>query len=110
MLSAITSEGPIAAQVFEEAVVADHVLTFLEKRLFPFMNPFPESNSVMILDNARVHQKEEIRELAATFGILVEFLPPYSPGNPFFVAFQAKRLTKSCRLTDLPPLPRFESH
>jgi hypothetical protein len=84
LLSAISLDGPLAVQVFEETVVGETVTGFLKKRLFPSMNPFPENNSVLILDNASVHNKENIRELADLYGIVVEFLPPYSPGKfPF---------------------------
>jgi len=39
------------------------------------------------LDNAAVHQKEDIDALAQQFGIIVAFLPPYSPGEPSLIFF-----------------------
>jgi len=42
--------------------------------LFFVSSPFPS-------DNAAVHQKEAIEELASEVGSIVLFLPPYSPGE-----------------------------
>lgn len=46
------------------------------------MNPYQtgdEERSVLVLDNAWVHHEREVRELCQAFGIIIEFLPPYSP-------------------------------
>src|SRR6266498_3986369 len=43
------------------------------------MNPFPGVNSVLVLDNAKIHHDQELLEYLDTFGVKVEFLPPYSP-------------------------------
>jgi transposase len=52
------------------------------------MNPHPGKNSVLILDNARIHHNAEWIELVEGLGGRVEFLPPYSPDfNPIELAF-----------------------
>jgi len=52
------------------------------------MNPYPGSNSVIVLDNARIHHDEGLIEYLQAFGIRVEFLPPYSSDlNPIETAF-----------------------
>ena len=46
------------------------------------MNPYQtgdEERSVLVLDNAWVHHEKEVRQLCEAFGIIIEFLPPYSP-------------------------------
>jgi hypothetical protein len=43
------------------------------------MNEFPFENSVLLLDNASIHHSEEVAELCKGFGVVLEFLPPYSP-------------------------------
>ena len=43
------------------------------------MSPFPAPCSVLLLDNARIHQKIQIDALCAAHGVLVLYLPPYSP-------------------------------
>lgn len=71
------------------------------------MNPYPGPNSVLIIDNAKIHKcqaLQEVIEAAGTFpmftflleklpdvkglGCLLIFLPPYSPDlNPIEEAF-----------------------
>ena len=52
------------------------------------MNSYPGPNSVIILDNAKIHHNEDLIDYLQAFGIRVEFLPPYSPDlNPIELAF-----------------------
>ena len=52
------------------------------------MNPYPGPNSVIVLDNAKIHHNEDLIEYLQAFGIRVEFLPSYSPDlNPIELAF-----------------------
>ena len=51
----------------------------LKHVIFPSMNRYGTGpRCVLGLDNASIHMKDEIYALAANFGILVYFLPPYS--------------------------------
>lgn len=34
------------------------------------MQPYPAPNSVLLLDNARIHHSDEIRELIESYGLL----------------------------------------
>ncbi|KAH9450094.1 hypothetical protein Pst134EA_033143 [Puccinia striiformis f. sp. tritici] len=61
---------------------------FLEEVLLPVMNPFPARNSILILDNAKIHHGGRIPLLCAEAGILLMYLPPYSPDmNPIEKVF-----------------------
>jgi transposase len=52
------------------------------------MNPFPGKNSVLIMDNAKIHHDEEMVNLIERIGCKILFLPPYSPDyNPIELAF-----------------------
>jgi len=52
------------------------------------MLPFPQKNSVLVMDNARIHHDEEFISIVEEFGGRVLFLPPYSPDfNPIELAF-----------------------
>jgi hypothetical protein len=52
------------------------------------MNPYPEKNSVIVLDNAKIHHDENLVEILEELGCRVIFLPPYSPDfNPIEMAF-----------------------
>jgi DDE superfamily endonuclease len=54
----------------------------------PKCSAYPGPLSVLILDNAKIHQGFELLELADQFGVRIEFLPPYSPDlNPIEEAF-----------------------
>src|SRR6185312_972322 len=43
------------------------------------MNAYPGDNSVIIMDNARIHHDNELIELLEELKCHVVFLPPYSP-------------------------------
>ena len=58
--------GSITASVFE---------TWLKEHLCPILPP----RSLLILDNARFHRPDEVKEIAEAAGHQVLFLPPYSP-------------------------------
>lgn len=52
------------------------------------MNPYPEKNSVLVMDNAKIHHHEEMINVIESVGCRVLFLPPYSPDfNPIELAF-----------------------
>ena len=52
------------------------------------MNRYPGLNSVLVLDNARIHYDEEWISIVDGLGGHVLFLPPYSPDfNPIETVF-----------------------
>jgi len=54
------------------------------------MNQYPEDNSVIVMDNVRIHHDEELVTLLEGLGCRVVFLPPYSPDfNPIETAFSS---------------------
>ena len=56
------------------------------------VNSFPGRNSVIVLDNARIHYAPAAIDYLEQRGCLVMFLPPYSPDlNPIELFFQAVR-------------------
>jgi hypothetical protein len=67
---------------------ADMFLIILETRILPSMRPYPEPVSVLILDNAQVHDHRRIYALCQRFGVFVLFLPTYSYDfNPIELIF-----------------------
>lgn len=67
---------------------ANTFLIVLEFNILPIMNPYPLDKSVLILDNAAVHDKVRIYALCARFGVIVLFLPTYSfDFNPIELLF-----------------------
>ena len=92
VIAAMCTDGVIGCQIFEGGVNAARFRTFLEmdvsSKLLPFNGVNPRS--VIVMDNAAIHhadQDEVARELEQ-LGVLVYFLPPYSPDlNPIELLF-----------------------
>lgn len=73
------TEGTFNRMAFHEAMI---------KNVLPFLNPYPLSRSILILDNARIHLYQELLDAVEQTGALIFFLPPYSPQlNPIELAF-----------------------
>ena len=43
------------------------------------LNPYPQRNSVLVLDNASIHHYQPFRLLCQFVGVRIIYLPPYSP-------------------------------
>jgi transposase len=71
----------------------DKFLHTLKTVIFPTMNRYGTGpRCVAVLDNCRIHQKDEIYAIAAEFGIKVLFLPPYSYDyNPIELCFHLSK-------------------
>jgi transposase len=75
--------GNVSGEIFSQ---------FIELNLLPHLLPFNGSNpnSIVVQDNASVHYHERVRELINSVGVLLLFLPPYSPDlNPIEETFSA---------------------
>ena len=84
MLLAINSQGILDLDIIPGCVGRINVGYFLRFHLLPSMNAYPGPNSILILDNARAHLFNDLIEYAwQHHGVIVLFLPPYSPDlNP----------------------------
>jgi transposase len=90
VLAAYTVDGYIASYTLEGTCTAEIVESFLIDHLLPQCNPYPQTRSVVILDNASIHHKNiaEIMRAYTRKGVLLRFLPPYSPDfNPIEESF-----------------------
>jgi transposase len=69
--------GLLSVGIIEGAFNADLVYDYFKNHVLEDLEP----GQVVILDNARIHHKREsdLRELLATKGCRLLFLPPYSP-------------------------------
>ena len=86
-VAAMSVQGLLECTMLEGGVCGSTFKTFLEEKLSPLLQPFNGTNphSVIILDNASIHHADHdgVVELLQTLGVLVYFLPPYSPDyNP----------------------------
>ena len=84
-IAAMSIQGPLECTIVEGGVNGDVFKTFLEEKLSPVLQPFNgvNPNSIIIMDNATIHHVDGVVELLESLGVLVYFLPPYSPDlNP----------------------------
>ena len=89
-IAAIASSGVLTVELTKDTVNGDSFFDFIRGTLIPHMRPFDgiSPHSILIMDNCSVHHVNEVREVLQQAGILVLFLPPYSPDlNPLEEAF-----------------------
>lgn len=78
-MSWATTRGTFSRQNFHNAFAATVV---------PKLNPWPLPNSIVIMDNAKIHMYKELEDVIHQCGARLLFLPPYSPQlNPIEVCF-----------------------
>ena len=74
----------------EESVTGEVFEDFLYACLLPKLSPFNGENakSVVIMDNESIHHIDNVVETFQQLGVLIHFLPPYSPDfNPIEESF-----------------------
>lgn len=80
---AMSSDGVEAYELYTGSTDAIKFFDFIRGSLIPSMAPFPGEHSILILDNCSIHHAQHIKDFLNNMGILVLFLPPYSPDfNP----------------------------
>jgi hypothetical protein len=65
MLPAISMTGVLSCKIVEGSFTTPLFKVFLEG-LLNEMQPYPAPNSVVIMDNAKIHKSPEIREMIET--------------------------------------------
>jgi len=77
IVAARTGDETIAPFAFSGSMNGDLFLGWLEQVYVPALTN--QSKTVLLLDNAAHHPKDEILDIAEEYGFRVIFLPPYSP-------------------------------
>jgi transposase len=91
ILPAISLDGVLHLDILTRSWTAEEFRPFLEV-LLDRMNPYPQKNSVLILDNASSHHFEDLRQLVEGRGMRLCYLPPYLPDfNPIEEGFSAMK-------------------
>jgi transposase len=75
VLGAFGKEGLVATASKQGAMKRVDVERFLEEDLLPLL----PKNSVLVLDNAKIHKGSRIAEIVAKAGCSLLYLSPYSP-------------------------------
>ena len=84
-IAAMSTEGVIALDLLKGSVNSDTFIDFIRGSLIPNMQQYDgmASRSIVTLDNCSVHHVPEVEQHFNEAGIVVIFLPPYSPDlNP----------------------------
>lgn len=90
VLAGYTAEGYRAARTFKGTCTGDIFEDFVIDELLPHCTAYPGPRSVIVLDNASVHHanKLNIQRACDAAGVMLRFLPPYSPDfNPIEESF-----------------------
>ena len=91
-VAALSMNGILDFSVTTNKVDGEYFYDFVRGCLIPNMLPFDGTNStsVVVMDNCSIHHVEEVKLLLEEAGILVVYLPPYSPDlNPIEEAFSS---------------------
>jgi transposase len=82
-------------------------LKVLEEKVLPLMNPWPGDKSVLLSDNAPVHNKAAIMTLCQLYKVIAVFFEPFSYDcNPVeFVFHSAKHFCRNRWPTEDPRSP-----
>ena len=91
-ISALSSGGMVATELVNGTVNADIFYDFARGSLIPNMHAYDgiAPKSIAIMDNCSIHHVTSLVDLFKAAGILVIFLPPYSPDyNPIELAFSS---------------------
>jgi hypothetical protein len=68
ILPAYTQDSIISARVFQGSTDSTIFEDFIEQTLC-HMNPWPEKNSVLIMDNASIHRSEWVKQMGRAKGV-----------------------------------------
>lgn len=102
LLPAVGLAGPVGIMVQQGSILRLDFEYYLEEVLLANMNPFPARQSVLVIDNARIHHLGRIPEICERHRVLLLYLPPYSPDfNPIEKVFSVfkKHLKREGTLT-----------
>jgi transposase len=93
VLPAYCSDGILCYHIHQGSIDGARFEWFLKNEILPRCNSFPGPKSVLIMDNCSTHHGAEVKRLCGARGILLLYLPPYSPDfNPieeFFSVLKA---------------------
>jgi transposase len=88
VLPAYTLDGWEVPLCYQGSITGDIFEWWFEHDLIPRCGRYPEPKSIIIMDNCSIHHTPRIRQIADRAGVLIAWLPPYSPFlNPIEESF-----------------------
>ena len=79
ILPAYTVDGVLVSSIYSGSTNAEGYDYWIEHYLLPCCNPYPAPRSVVVMDNASFHHSGRIKSLFAERGVVLVYLPAYSP-------------------------------
>ena len=90
VIAAMTVMGILDLKVVHGTVNGDIFYSFIRRQLLPKLMTFNgfNCNSIVILDNCSIHHISQVPSTFRDIGVIVHYLPPYSPDyNPIELLF-----------------------
>ena len=90
LLPAFTVNGYLSWIILQGSVTQDIFIDFVRDHVLSYCGNFDRSEplSIIICDNASVHHSPELVRMCHDAGVLLKYLPPYSPDlNPIETSF-----------------------
>lgn len=87
-VAAISSSGLLDVHHTTSTGTGDYFFDFIRGSVIPNMLPYPNPTSILVMDNCSIHHVQFVKDYINDSGILLLFLPPYSPDlNPIESVF-----------------------
>jgi hypothetical protein len=78
-VAAMSSIGMLSGGTKEGAYNTQDFFSFVKRAVFPCMQPFPGSLSVLVMDGCSIHKNPALYFAAYQHGFRILMTPPYSP-------------------------------
>ena len=79
LLLAVNYQGPIQCEIHTNSIDAETFHKFCVLKLSKIVKPYPEENSILILDNYYTHDTNAIIQWSLAMGIILLFEPAHEP-------------------------------
>jgi transposase len=103
LMCAISNNGVVGKQLIRGAYNSDLFINFIREQLIPYFRI--HSNSILVMDNAKIHKSSIVIEYLRSENIAFKFIVPYSPElNPieeFFSMLKSRFYTVRIEHPDL---------
>ena len=112
LLPALCLNRSIEPLVYHGGITAEIFIAWLEVDVLPKCNAWVDGeyleNSIIIMDNCKIHKTPEVLQLLYDSGVRVEFLPAYSPDlNPIELDFATMKAAIRHNYTMAARFPEF---
>jgi len=106
VIGALLDKLLITVALFDTNINADIFYAWIEKDLIPKL----PKNSVLVVDGASFHKRDDIRNAIKNAGHILEFLPPYSPDlNPIEQKWAQVKAIRKQKYYEMDELFKIES-